>query len=243
MPAGARPLRVLSAKEAVTEEVRALIHSGELALGGRISIDELASRFGISRTPVRDALFQLSGEGLVSIEPRVGVFVRTITDQEIIDVYHIKGLLEPLMASWAAERGTVIERHQCYDSLSLLDEAVAHSDVARYVTLVEDRRKALLAMAGSSALHDTLTIIDGRVRLLRFRNLQQPGRLAQSAAQHRVIAEAIRDGDSDGAYETMRFHMHDAMVRVRRLLQNDMAAAAAGASSTRGGRKKTARNT
>lgn len=225
MPARVGSLRVLSAKEAVTEEVRALIHQGELRFGDKVSIEALALRFGTSRTPVRDALFQLSSEGLVSIEPRVGVYIRAITDQEVVDVYQIKGLLEPLMASWAAERGSLPQREQFHSSLASLDQAAADGDVALYVTCVEDRRRALVEMAGSSALDDTLHVIDGRVRLLRFRNLRQPGRLAQSAAQHRAVADAVRDGDPERAYETMRFHMHDALVRVRRLLRTDAAAA------------------
>ncbi|MEO8898147.1 MAG: GntR family transcriptional regulator [Candidatus Dormibacter sp.] len=223
MPARIGSLRVLSAKQAVTEEVRALIHEGELHFGEKVSIEALALRFGTSRTPVRDALFQLSSEGLVSIEPRVGVYIRAITDQEVVDVYQIKGLLEPLMASWAAERGSLPQREQFHSSLVSLDHAAADGDVAAYVSCVEERRRALVEMANSAALDDTLTVIDGRVRLLRFRNLRQPGRLAQSAAQHRAVADAVRDGDRERAYETMRFHMHDALVRVRRLLQTDAA--------------------
>jgi DNA-binding GntR family transcriptional regulator len=233
MTARVGSLRVLSAKQAVTEEVRALIHQGELRFGERVSIEALAVRFGTSRTPVRDALFQLSSEGLVSIEPRVGVYIRNITDQEVVDVYQIKGLLEPLMASWAAERATSSQREQFHASLESLDQAASDGDVALYVTLLEERRRALVEMAGSPALDDTLTVIDGRVRLLRFRNLQQPERLAQSAAQHRAVADAVRDGDPERAYETMRFHMHDALVRVRRLLQSDAAGTRTGTRSLR----------
>ncbi|MGH8967192.1 MAG: GntR family transcriptional regulator, partial [Actinomycetes bacterium] len=65
--------RVQSAKDVVADAIRALIHEGSMASGERVSIDELAERFGVSRTPVRDALQQLSVEGLVTITPRVGV--------------------------------------------------------------------------------------------------------------------------------------------------------------------------
>ncbi|WP_239123827.1 GntR family transcriptional regulator, partial [Sphaerisporangium siamense] len=95
-------VRILSAKDVVAEEIRALIYNGTMASGARISTDELAERFGVSRTPVRDALQQLSVEGLVTITPRVGVFVREISPQEITDVYQIKTALEPMMAAWAA---------------------------------------------------------------------------------------------------------------------------------------------
>jgi DNA-binding GntR family transcriptional regulator len=214
----ARMIRVQSAKEAATEVIRGLIHSGEIGAGERISIEALASTLGVSRTPVREALWQLSVEGLVTIQPRVGVLVREIEDQEVLDIYRIKGVLEPLMAEWAAERGTPGQRQQIYDSVDELDAAAEADDVTRYVALLEERRASLLAIANSSALQDSLGILEGRVRLLRFRNLSRPGQLDRSARQHRSIAKAIRDGDPAAAGKAQQVHMQDAMSRVRALL-------------------------
>lgn len=211
-------LRLQSAKDAVTEEIRRQIHEREIEPGDKISIDELATSFGVSRTPVRDALFQLSSEGLVEIQPRIGVFVREITEEEILDVYRIKELLEPQMAAWAAERGGATRRQRFYESVDLLDLAAADHDVARYVAHLEDRREALLEMAGSSPLRDCLSLIDGRVRLLRFRNLSRPEHLDHSAAQHRVVARAIADRDAEAARAAMAAHMRDAQSRIRSVL-------------------------
>lgn len=212
-------LRVQSAKEAVTEAIRDQIHRHALPAGARLQIDKLAAQFGVSRTPVRDSLWQLDAEGLVTVMPRSGVIVREITDEEVLDVYRIKGALEPLMALWAAQRGSEEDRRHFLDSADELGAVAATGDVSRYVELLEGRRAELLAMAGSSPLQATLSVIDGRVRLLRFRNLSQPGRLSRSAIQHQRIAEAIRDGDGEAAYESMRFHMQDAEQSVRRLLK------------------------
>ncbi|MGH8967193.1 MAG: GntR family transcriptional regulator, partial [Actinomycetes bacterium] len=202
----------------MTEEIRALIHEGTMASGQRVSIDELADRFGVSRTPVRDALQQLSVEGLVTITPRVGVFVREISAQEITDVYQIKTALEPLMASWAAERGTEEQRAAFHESLGDLERAARDNDVPSYVRLLEQRREALLAMAASDGLRDALGVLGGRVRLLRFRNLSQPGRLSESAAQHRALADAIAAGDPEAAYTAMQAHLQHSTVRVQELL-------------------------
>ncbi|MBB4699384.1 DNA-binding GntR family transcriptional regulator [Sphaerisporangium siamense] len=211
-------LRVLSAKDVVIEEIRALIYNGTMASGARISTDELAERFGVSRTPVRDALQQLSVEGLVTITPRVGVFVREISPQEITDVYQIKTALEPMMAAWAAERGTPEQRAAFRGAFDELERLARSDNVQEYVRALEERREALLAMARSDGLRDSFAVLDGRVRLLRFRNLSQPGRLIESAAQHRSIAEAIEAGDPDAAYIAMRDHMLDATARVRLLV-------------------------
>ncbi|WP_028927928.1 GntR family transcriptional regulator, partial [Pseudonocardia acaciae] len=162
---------------------------------------------------------QLSVEGLVKITPRVGVFVREISVQEITDVYQIKTALEPLMASWAAERGSEEQRAAFHESLTDLEQAAQDNDVPSYVRLLEQRREALLAMAASDGLRDALGVLGGRVRLLRFRNLSQPGRLSESAAQHRAVADAIAAGDPEAAYLTMQIHMRDASARVRLLVR------------------------
>lgn len=211
-------IKVASAKKLTVERIRALIHSGELRPGDRISIDDLARGFGLSRTPVRDALWQLSSEGLVEILPRSGVFVRNISSREVIEVYEAKGVLEPLMARWATQRGTQAQRAEFHASIEPLRVAAVDEDVTRYVELVEGRRLALMEMADSPVLESLFSVIDGRVRLLRHRNLSQPGRLMVSMNQHALIAEAVRDGDADGAFYAMRFHMKDAQQRVRSLV-------------------------
>src|ERR1019366_10037745 len=121
-----------SVKEVITERIRHLIHVNALAEGERLSIQTLALRFGVSKTPVRDALFQLCVEGLVEVKPRVGVFIRQISVAESLDVYKIRTQLEPMLASWAAIRGSSADRSEFYESLDLLDDAVAHDDGEEY---------------------------------------------------------------------------------------------------------------
>lgn len=209
---------VPSAKDVLVERIRELIYSGELAPGERIGVQELAERFGLSRTPVRDALWHLNSEGLLRIAPRVGVFVRQIPPQEVLEVYRMKGALEPIMASWAAERGTVAERTQFHRSMTALRRMARSGDVEGYVDLLEERRQSLLDMARSAVLADELAVIDGRVRMLRHRNLSQPGALRVSVRQHGEVAAAVHAGDAQRAFDAMSAHMLDATARVRQLL-------------------------
>lgn len=207
-----------SAADHVLLELRGLLYSGSLKPGARVSIDELAERFGVSRTPVRDAIFALRVEGLLTIEPRVGVFVRPISNEEVLDVYRIREALDPLVVMLATERSTPEERLDQLDTVHLLEMTASEHDVASYVNLLEQRRESLLAMARSEALGDTLRTIDGRVRLLRFRNLSQSGHLAKSAQQHSLIAQAIFNQDSNGAAIAMTLHTRDARTRIMNLL-------------------------
>src|SRR3954451_16966576 len=86
----------------VSEELREAILSGEFEPGERLRTVSLGTRFGSSRTPVREAPVQLEGEGLVDIEPRRGAIVRSFASADLIDLYEIRVLLEPAAAARAA---------------------------------------------------------------------------------------------------------------------------------------------
>jgi DNA-binding GntR family transcriptional regulator len=209
---------LVSAKDWALARIRARIYSGELRPGVKLSIDSLATDLGVSRTPVRDAFGQLEREGLVTITSRVGVFVRRLTGSEAEDIYRIKEAVEPLMARWAAERPSPAQRAAYRDAVAELQAAAADGDVDEYVGHLERCRRDLLRLAGSSPLRDILDVIDGRVRLLRYRNLCQPGTLQVSADQWSRIAVAVARGDGDAAFAAMQEHVRDAGHRMSRLL-------------------------
>jgi DNA-binding GntR family transcriptional regulator len=207
-----------SIKTWATEQIREMIYAGELAPGAKVLIETLATRLDISRTPVRDALWQLAAEGLVTVTSRVGAFVRQIGPRETEDIYRIKIAVEPLMAAWAAERASEPDRRQYRADVARLAGAAAAGDVTTYAHVLEQRRKQLVALAGSPPMADVLNVIDGRVRLLRHRNLSQPGRMRLSVTQHLEIADAIVAGDAERAAEAMRLHMENAARAIRVLL-------------------------
>jgi DNA-binding GntR family transcriptional regulator len=213
------PGELLSAKAFAVKHIRALIRNGEFDDDGKLSIAALSEQLGVSRTPVRDALWQLAGEGLVTVSPRVGAFVRQLTPAEAKDIYELKAAIEPLMAGWAAERGDAGRRMAYREKVRELVEIAKTEDVEKYVGCLEERRAIMLDMADSKPLAETLSVIDGRVQLLRFRNLSQKGQLGVSAAQHMAVADAIAAGDGETATNAMREHMLDALRRVLRLTE------------------------
>lgn len=199
-----------SATDLATRHIRGLIMSAELVPGTKINIEKLATDMGFSRTPVRDALTRLQNEGLVRIVSRVGVYVREISPDEVLEVYSVKESLEPLMASWATERSTPEERRAFYDSLSPLAQHLADGDSAAYTDLVVERRLHMLRLSRSEVLSSIFGLIDQRVRLMRARNLRSPDRLADSFREHTAIAEAFRDGKAELAGELTRSHVRSA---------------------------------
>lgn len=210
---------LLSAKAFAVRRIRALIHSGEFDADGKLSIAALSQQLGVSRTPVRDALWQLACEGLVTVSPRVGAFLRRVTPREAADIYRLKEAIEPLMAGWAAIRADAQTRAGYLKQVKRLCEVAETGDTEQYVVQLESCRASLLSMAASPPLAEILSVIDGRVRLLRFKNLSQSGQLVVSASQHWQVAQAIAAGDEGAAMQAMAAHMQDATRRVQRLAQ------------------------
>lgn len=211
--------QLLSAKDFAVRRIRAMIHAGDFDAEGRLSIADLADMLGVSRTPVRDALWQLAGEGLVTVSPRVGAFLRNLTPAEAEDIYRIKLEIEPVMAGWAAERGSPDGRAAYAREIGRAAEIAASGHVDDYVAALEQARRLMLELAASPPLRDVLSVVDGRVRLLRLRTLSQPGQLGISVEQHRVVADAIAAGDAAAARKAMGEHMADALRRVRLLAE------------------------
>ncbi|GAA1512965.1 GntR family transcriptional regulator [Nocardioides humi] len=209
-----------SATDAATEHIRERIISDELPAGTKIKIDELAVELGMSRTPVRDALTRLQSEGLVRIVSRVGVYVREITPEEVLEVYTLKESLEPVMARWATERSSEEERQAFYDSAADLPRIAAQGDSAAYIELVVKRRLRMLELARSEVLSGIMRQIDERVRILRNRNLSQLERLEASHREHQAIAEAVRDGDAERAGELMGDHVRSARTSLIALIEH-----------------------
>lgn len=193
----------------VIDDLRERIISGALEPGVSLSEIALADAFGVSRTPVREALKQLQTEGLVEIRPRVGTFVTAPSRREINELFEVKALLEGAAARLMAQRGTVPELEMLRESLREADRAVARGDEARYAALVEEFHEVIVQGADNAKLTAHYRILMNQLayaRLVRT-SLAQPGRLTQSDREHHRVFELIESKDGDGAERLMRDHV------------------------------------
>src|SRR3954467_8928108 len=175
----------------VIAETRRRILNGELGTGVNLSELALAEEFGVSRTPVREALKQLQTEGLVEIRPRVGTFVSTPSRREITELFQMKELLEAAAARLPAFRGQVPELDRRRVSVRAADAAVAAGDVERYAELVHEFHELLIEGADNGKLEAHYRILMNQLayhRLVRT-SLAQPRRLANSNAEHHRVLE------------------------------------------------------
>jgi DNA-binding GntR family transcriptional regulator len=193
----------------VIAEMRRRIITGEIEPGVNLSELALADEFGVSRTPVREALKQLETEGLVEIRPRVGTFVTTPSRREITELFEMKELLEGAAARLLAQRGRVTEIELMEENLRQADRAVAHDDRQRYAELVQEFHDLLIVGADNSKLEAHYRMLMNQLAYPRLvtTSLSQPGRPLQSDREHHRVLDLIIAKDGDSAEAVMREHV------------------------------------
>lgn len=193
--------------EAIRVKLADEITSGQLAPGTEIDELRVAERFGVSRTPVREALRDLAAVGLVVIEPRRGVRVATLTADRLGEMFEVMAETEALCARLATYRMTAVERLalQALHHQSL--EAAERGDVDSYDALNRDFHSALYRGTHNAFLADHAAAL--RLRLAPFRRAQFRGkqRLVRSYEEHEFLMQQILRGDGEEVARLMRAHM------------------------------------
>ena len=193
----------------VAERLRQQIYSRQLEPGSWVDELRLAAEFGISRTPLREALKVLAAEGLVTMKVRRGAYVTEMSAQDVAQVYHLLGLLESDAASRVAEHATAEDRAELA-CLHLLLERQARQRDAFFATN-ELFHGALLHMAGNRWAVQVVTDLRKVMKLNRHHSLYTRGRLAESLAEHRALMQAIDQRDPAKARALMQAHFNSGL--------------------------------
>lgn len=191
----------------VAKEISRLILTEEFPQGARLNEAELATRFGISRGPVREALRTIERDGLVVGIANRGVFVRQIDKHAAAEIYDLRAALFS-MAGWLLAP-KISDR-----DLAALDGLVAQMDVARKAEDLDDYYPAnlefhamLVRLAGNARLTDAYTGLIQELHLFRRRSLVSPGGMVRSNAEHGAILDALRKRDPELTATRMRAHV------------------------------------
>jgi len=197
----------LTRTESLRLQIADEIVSGVLEPGTPLDEQELAARFGVSRTPVREAIRQLSASGLVSVRPHRGAVVALPTPSQLDDMFEAMAELEALCAGLAARNMTVPERRgleALHNELRLL---VHEGDPASYHEKNEAFHGAIYAGSHNGYLAEMTLMTRARVAPFRRAQFRATGRLGGSYQEHDLIVQAILRGDQPGAVEAMRAHI------------------------------------
>ncbi len=194
----------------LAEQIRMLVLNGDLSPGAKLDEQMLAERFDVSRTPVREALRQLTSTGLIELRPRRGAYVSALTSEQRDEIFIAMTELEATCSRLAAMSMAPIERRNLQRMHETMGELASRGLVEEFETANE----VLHAMISKGAHNDVLSDLTAslRERLRPYRNTQfrSTGRLNRSHAEHDAIVRAIVSGDPAKAHASMLHHLGQA---------------------------------
>ncbi|OAN43026.1 GntR family transcriptional regulator [Paramagnetospirillum marisnigri] len=183
------------------------ILDGRLPPGQHLDEQDLAARFGVSRTPVREALRLLAATGLVQERPRKGAVVATVTPERMAEMFEAMGEIEAACARFAALRMTPDERRALADLHADAARLAAEADPSAYDLFNTEFHSAIYAGAHNGFLEETARAMRQRLRPFRRAQFRMTGRVAHSWAEHDAVVRAILRADGETAYHVMRAHV------------------------------------
>ncbi len=198
------PLSPRALYQEVAERLRQQIFARELEPGSWIDEMKLAQQFGISRTPLREALKVLAVEGLVTMKLRRGAYVTEMSRDDVAQVYHLLSLLESDAAARVALCADAAQREHLALLHSTLEKQVRQRDA--FFATNERFHMALLDIAGNRWAAQIVADLRKVMKLNRHHSLFKQGRLADSLAEHRALMQVIEAGDAESARRLMRAH-------------------------------------
>jgi DNA-binding GntR family transcriptional regulator len=193
--------------DSIARDLEGMILDGTFADGQRLDEVQLAQRFRVSRTPLREALQRLALAGLVEQIPRRGVFVRQPGPVELVEMFEVMAELEAACARLAASRITDVALDALQQANANCQRAVEAQDADGFYRENETFHAILYAQSGNSILEQECKRLHRRLSPFRRRQLRLRGRLRQSMAEHEAVVEAIRRGDGEAAAATIRAHV------------------------------------
>jgi DNA-binding GntR family transcriptional regulator len=195
--------------EEVAELLRQRIFNRELEPGSWIDEVKLSQEYGISRTPLREALKVLAAEGLVTMKVRRGAYVTEVSEQDLAEVYHLLALLESDAAAVVAERATEAELKELQKLHKELEAAV--KDRERFFAVNERFHMRLLELAANRWRNQMVADLRKVMKLNRHNSLLKSGRIQESLAEHGAIVQALVKRDVEAARGRMQQHFRNGL--------------------------------
>lgn len=195
-------------REIAYERLKDALQHADLEPGQVLSETRLSKLLGTSRTPVREALHQLAQEGLVQVIPGRAVTVAAPTARSVMNVVHLRYILEPELARLAAETISQVQIDTLEECVQQMEEACDSGDQTAWSKADTHFHEVIASACPNELLGDIVVMLRNRAHHLASIDSQtNPVRLAACTLEHREIVDAIAQRDSDAAVETTRNHI------------------------------------
>jgi len=193
----------------VAELLRQRIFNRELAPDSWIDELKLAEEYGISRTPLREALKVLAAEGLVTMKVRRGAYVTEVSERDLTDVYHLLALLESDAAGVVASQATDAQLKELQTLHRELEKSIGHRD--KFFQINERFHMRLLEIADNRWRDQMVADLRKVMKLNRHNSLLKSGRIQESLAEHQTIMSALLARDVKASAQAMQTHFNNGL--------------------------------
>jgi DNA-binding GntR family transcriptional regulator len=195
------------ASDQLIEQLKYEIFSGLLKPGDQLEEADLAARFGVSRTPIREAIRSMVDCGLLETRPRKGAIIRVLSAKELNDLFEVAAELEGMACRLASEGLTQTAKKTIKVGLDQCQAATEAQDIPAYAAANIAFHSSIHQASGNNWLVEQLTQIQARINVYRLMPYEIVGRLETSLQEHKEICDAIFASDGLRANTLMRDHM------------------------------------
>ena len=204
--------------EQVFTELKGRILGYRWPAGERLHVDQIAKELDVSVSPVKEALKQLEATGLVEIHARRGTRVRSFTEQDVVDIFAAREILEPNVAIQAIRNGGVdgammAELDETISRLEALRDGAGFTSVVGAMEADGDFHRAIARGTGNRVLESMQSALADQAHLIRYFSTTAP-RALDTLAEHRAIRDALVAGDESGVEQFARDHIHAVRTRI-----------------------------
>jgi DNA-binding GntR family transcriptional regulator len=198
----------LTLAESLRQKLEGAIAAGHIEPGSRLDEQDIAQRFGVSRTPVREAFRLMAANNLVELRGRQGATVRAIKAQSLVEMFQVMAELEGLCARLAARRFSPAWGQEISDIHQRLVAAGATADIDVFYDINQEFHEAIYEASRNVFLADQTRKLRNQVASYRRRVTRMPNRIADTIREHEAIMQAILAHDAERAHATARDHVN-----------------------------------
>jgi DNA-binding GntR family transcriptional regulator len=213
MTSSLRPVERLSLRERVSQALRAAIISGEMTAGQLYSAPSLGARFGVSATPVREAMLDLARENLVEVVPNKGYRVTEVSEKDLDDITALRLLIEPPVVRAVTPLIPGADFRELRELARAITDWARKGDLVAYTAADQVFHLRLLSYAGNPRITDLVADLRSHTRLLGLKTLLEQGELAGVAREHDAIVDTIESRDGAAVEQILREHIGQARGR------------------------------
>lgn len=205
----------------IYRDLHADIVSMRLRPNSRISEKDLLERFGVSRTPLREAILRLADEGLISVFPQAGTFVAPIPVRLLLESILIRKALETVIAETATRLATASDIAAIDENLTQQEASLSLDDLAEFHRIDSEFHRLIGRVSGLGTIMATIEQVRSQIDRYRLMTLPQAGRLTRVITEHRAVRDAIAAADPAAAGTAMALHIGQMLDEVEALQNLD----------------------